>query len=450
MTTHYDFLVIGAGSGGLAASKRAASHGAKTAVIEQGRLGGTCVNRGCVPKKVMWNAASIAEVMREARDYGFDLGEPRLDWATLKGSRDALIDRLNSAHRRALEVARVTFIHGSAHFLDAGTLNVDGRRYTAAHILIATGSAPVVPKVPGNELGITSDGFFELETQPRRVAIVGGGYIATEFAGLLNALGCEVTMFVREPTLLEAFDPILRDTVMEAMQADGIKILTNVLASHLGRAGDGTLSLHSTDDHRVAGLDGLIWATGRAANTLALRLDSVKVGTDAQGSIITNEYEETTAHGIYAVGDVTGKKALTPVAIAAGRRLADRLFGGQPEARLDYDNIAAVIFSHPPIATVGLTEAQARELYTDSAVKIYQTRFTDLYHALTAHKPPTAMKLVTLGADEKIVGCHIIGPHADEMIQGFAVAVKMGATKADFDNTVAIHPTSAEELVTMR
>lgn len=450
MTTHFDFLVIGAGSGGLAAAKRAAGHGARTAVIEQGRIGGTCVNRGCIPKKVMWNAASIAEVLREAGDYGFQPGAPQLDWARLKTARDALIDRLNSAHRRALEVAGVTLLHGSAHFLDAGTLNIDGRRYTAGHILVATGSTPLVPKVPGNELGITSDGFFELETQPRRVAIVGGGYIATEFAGLLNALGSEVTMFVREATLLEAFDPIVRETAMEAMQAQGIQILTNVLVSRLERTGDGTLALHTTGDHGLTGLDALIWATGRAANTLALRLDSVKVGTDAQGSIITNEYEETTAHGIYAVGDVTGKKALTPVAIAAGRRLADRLFGGRTEAKLDYDNIASVVFSHPPIATVGLTETQARELYPESAVKIYQTRFTDLYHALTAHKPPTVVKLVTLGEHEKIVGCHVIGPHADEMIQGFAVAIKMGATKADFDNTVAIHPTSAEELVTLR
>ncbi len=449
MSTHYDFLVIGAGSGGLAAAKRAAGHGAKTAVIEHGRIGGTCVNRGCVPKKVMWNAASVAEVMREARDYGFDAGQSRLDWATLKSARDALIDRLNSAHRRALEVAGVTLIHGSAHFLDANTLNVDGRRYTASHILIATGSAPLVPKIPGNQLGITSDGFFELETQPKRVAIVGGGYIGTEFAGLLNALGCDVTMFVREPTLLEAFDPLLRDTAMEAMQADGIRILTNALVARVERA-DGGLSLRTTGEHHASGLDALIWATGRAPNTLALRLDNVKVGTDARGNIITNEYEETTAHGIYAVGDVTGKKALTPVAIAAGRRLADRLFGGKPGAKLDYDNIPSVVFTHPPLATVGLTETQVRELYPESAVKIYQTRFTDLYHALTAHKPPTVMKLVTLGEHEKIVGCHVIGPRADEMIQGFAVAIKMGATKSDFDNTVAIHPTSAEELVTLR
>lgn len=450
MSTHYDFLVIGAGSGGLAAAKRAAGHGAKTAVIEQDRIGGTCVNRGCVPKKVMWNAASIAEVMREARDYGFDGEQARFDWVRLTSARDALIDRLNSAHRRALEVAGVTLIHGSAHFLDAGTLNVDGRRYTATHILIAAGSTPLVPKIPGHELGITSDGFFELETLPKRAAIVGGGYIATEFAGLLNALGCEVTMFVREPTLLEALDPLLRDTAMEAMQADGIRILGNVLVSRVERAADATLSVHTGGAHDLSGVGALIWATGRTPNTLALRLDSVKVGTDTQGNVITNEYEETTAHGIYAVGDVAGKKALTPVAIAAGRRLADRLFGGKPEAKLDYDNIPSVIFSNPPIGTVGLTETQARELYPDSAVKIYQTRFTDLYHALTAHKPPTVMKLVALGEREKIVGCHVIGPHADEMIQGFAVAIKMGATKADFDNTVAIHPTSAEELVTMR
>lgn len=450
MSAHYDFLVIGAGSGGLAAAKRAAGYGAKTAIIEEGRVGGTCVNRGCVPKKVMWNAAAIAGAVRDARDYGFDGEACKLDWARLRSAREALIDRLNAAHRRALDVAGVTLIHGRANFLDGRTLNVDGRRYTAEHILIASGSAPLVPKIPGHELGITSDGFFELQTQPRRVVIIGGGYIATEFAGLLNALGSEVTMFVREPTLLEAFDPLVRDTAMEVMQADGIGILTNTLIAKVDRDPEGKLAVHAGGAHRLSGVDALIWATGRVPNTLALRLDNVKVGTDAAGNIITNDYEETTAHGIYAVGDVTGKKALTPVAIAAGRRLADRLFGGQPEAKLDYRNIASVIFSHPPIGTVGLTETQARELYAGSAVKIYQTRFTDLYHSLTAHKPPTAMKLVALGEHEKIVGCHVIGPHADEMIQGFAVAIKMGATKADFDDTVAIHPTSAEELVTMR
>jgi len=304
--------------------------------------------------------------------------------------------------------------------------------------------------VPGAELGITSDGFFELDRCPGRVAIVGGGYIGVELAGVLRALGCEVTLFLRaHEDFLPGFEAMLRETLMEEMVNDGVSIHAGTAIASLARNGDDTLSLTTGTGQVLAGFNAFIWAVGRVPHTAELNLQAAGVEVDAQGFIVTDEYQSTNVHGIYAVGDATGRKPLTPVAIAAARRLADRLFGGQRERRLVYENIPSVVFSHPPIGTVGLTEDGARAIHGD-AVKVYQTRFTPMYHNLTVRKPRTAMKLVTVGAMEKVVGCHIIGPGADEMLQGFAVAVRMGATKQDLDDTVAIHPTSAEELVTMR
>jgi glutathione reductase (NADPH) len=444
----YDFIVIGGGSGGLAAAKRAAGYGAKAVVIERDRLGGTCVNRGCVPKKVMYNAASVADMLHEAGDYGFDVTAQGFSWEHLKQKRDAFVQRLNDIYRRGLLMEGVSEMTGAAHFLDARTVEVNGERLRAPHILIATGAQRVTPSIPGAELGITSDGFFELETQPRAAVVVGAGYVAVELACVLHSLGTKVSLLLRGETLLARFDASIREVLMEEMQKSGINIISSARIAAITRAADG-LSV-ALDGERLSGFDTLLWAIGRRANTADLSLEQTGVALDKEGFVGTDDYQNTNVSGIYAIGDVTSRLALTPVAIAAGRRLADRLFGGEPEAKLDYTNVPTVVFSDPPIGTVGLTEQEARALYGVHAVKVYQTRFTSMYYAVPARRRPTLMKLVTVGEREKIVGCHLIGRGVDEIIQGFAVAVKMGATKADFDNTVAIHPTSAEELVTLR
>jgi glutathione reductase (NADPH) len=445
----YDFLVVGGGSGGVAAAKRAAGHGAKTVLIESDRLGGTCVNRGCVPKKIMYHVASIAAMLRDARAYGFDVAANGFDWSTLKLERDAYIQRLNEIYRRGLVAEGVSEIVGEARFVDAHTVEVNGKRVSADRVLIATGGRRVAPALPGAEHGITSDGFFALEHQPRAVVVVGGGYVAVELAGVLNSLGTKVTLLLRGETLLPRFDASVRDALMEEMQRDGIDVVVSAQITHVERGADGIV-LTLDRGQRLAGFDTLIWAIGRRPNTDAIGIERTGVALDGDGFIVTDDYQNTNVASIHAIGDVTARLALTPVAIAAGRRLADRLFGGQPNAKLDYENVPTVVFSHPPIGTVGMTEQRARAFYGTGDVKVYQTRFTSLYHALAARKQPTLMKLVTVGSREKIVGCHLIGRGVDEIIQGFAVAVKMGATKADLDGTVAIHPTSAEELVLLR
>ena len=446
----YDLIVIGGGSGGIAAARRAASHGARVLLVEAGALGGTCVNVGCVPKKVMWNASHIAEMMEMAPDYGFEGGTLRLDWAQLKRRRDAYVARLNGIYRRNLEQADITLVAGWGRFRDRTTVEVEGRPFTAEHVLVATGGRPDIPGVPGAELGITSDGFFELEEQPRRVLVIGAGYIAAELAGVLNALGSEVTVLLRKRQLLRRFDATLRDTVMEEMQRRGISFLHCAHLQELFREPGGAIALRRSDGSGIGGFDSVIWAVGRVPNSDGLALDKAGITTDAKGFIPVDDYQNTAVPGIYAVGDVTPRVQLTPVAIAAGRHLADRLFGGRPDAKLDYETIPTVVFSHPPIGTVGLTELEAEELYGHGGVKVYQSRFINMLHALSDEKPPTVVKLVAVGEKERIVGCHIVGESADEIIQGFAVAVRMGATKADFDRTVAIHPTAAEELVTLR
>ena len=449
MTKHYGLIAIGGGSGGLSVAERASMYGVKCAVVEQGKLGGTCVNVGCVPKKVMWNGASIAHVLRDAPGYGFDIQINGFTWSKLVAAREKYILGINDWYHTYLKDSNIDEIRGYARFVDAHTIEVEGVKYTADHIVIAPGGVPIVPDIPGAELGITSDGFFALQEQPKRVAIVGAGYIAVELAGLLNALGSEVDLLLRREHFLSQFDSMLRETLMEEMINNGVNIMPSISVLKVERDERGKLTLHCQGGHELMSFDTVIWAIGRSPNTAGLNLQAAGVKTSDEGYIPADEYENTNIPGIYAAGDVTGKPALTPVAIAAARRLGDRLFNNQPERRLDYENIPSVIFSHPPIGTVGMTEEAARRLHGD-AVKVYQTQFTNMYYSLSPHKQTTAMKLVTVGANQKIVGCHLIGQGADEMLQGFAVAIKMGATKADFDNTVAIHPTSAEELVTMR
>lgn len=449
MPRHYDLIAIGAGSGGLSVAERAARYGAKCAVIESGPLGGTCVNVGCVPKKVMWFGAGLAHALEDAAGYGFTLGTWRFDWQTLKHGRDRYVHNINAWYHTYLADSNIDEINGRARFVDARTLEVGGETCTADHIVIATGGYPTVPDIPGAELGITSDGFFELEALPRRVAIVGAGYIAVELAGMLRALGSDVTLLLRGEHLLRGFDAMLRESLMEEMLGAGVNILAGTHVQALERDAAGALRIACSNGQRLEGYDQLIWAIGRTPATADLDLGAAGIVCDSEGYVPADAFEATNVPGIYAVGDVNGKVQLTPVAIAAARRLADRLFGGMTDRHLDYALIPTVVFSHPPIGTVGLTEEEARARHGDG-VTIYSTRFTPMYHALSGRQEKTAMKLVTVGAQEKVVGCHIIGLGADEMLQGFAVAIRMGATKRDLDDTVAIHPTSAEELVTMR
>ncbi len=449
MAERFDLISLGGGSGGLAAAQRAALHGARCAVVESGRLGGTCVNVGCVPKKVMWHAADIAHALEDATGYGFRTDRVSFHWPTIKSVRDAYIRRLNGIYARSLTQNGVQLIEGTARLDGAGTVVVGGERYGADHIIVATGGFPTVPKLPGAHYGITSDGFFELEELPPRVAIVGAGYIAVELAGMLGALGAQVSMLLRRDQFLRTFDAMLRETLMENMLADGINVLPRTQVKGVERLEDGSLKIACDGATESLHVDTLIWAIGRSPRTAELNLASAGVEFEPDGTVPTDIYQNTNARGVYAIGDVTGRFLLTPVAIAAGRRLADRLFGGQTDRHLVYENIPSVVFSHPTIGTVGLTEDEARDRHGE-AVRVYQTRFTPLFYGPLEHKRRAAMKLVCVGPRERVIGCHVIGPGSDEMLQGFAVALRMGATKSDFDDTVAIHPTGAEELVTLR
>ena len=449
MSSSYDLISIGGGSGGLAVAQRAAEYGARVLVVEPQPLGGTCVNVGCVPKKVMWNAASIAHALQDAGEYGFAPGSDRpVEWARLKASRDAYVARLNGIYERNLDRKGITWVRGRARFVDAHTVVVGDRTFSAPQIVIATGGRPVVPAVPGADRGITSDGFFELEAPPARVAVIGTGYVAVELGGTLAALGAKVSLFMRQERLLRSFDVMLSAALMAELTADGVELVAHAVVAGVKAAGDAH-RLVLSDGREFGDFDCVLWAIGRQPVTADLGLERIGVATYDDGVVITDRFQATNVEGVYAIGDVTGREALTPVAIAAGRRLADRLFNAQHERHLDYELIPTVVFSHPPIGTVGLTESAARELHGD-AVRIYRSSFVPLYHALTERKRRAEMKLVCVGEDERIVGLHVIGAGADEMLQGFAVAMKMGARKADFDNTVAIHPTSAEEFVTMR
>jgi glutathione reductase (NADPH) len=386
--------------------------------------------------------------LQDAGDYGFDVKVGMSDWAELKRKRDAYVLRLNGIYERNLSAKGVAYVRGAARFVDAHTVEVNGQRLSARHIVIATGGKPALPNIPGAELGISSDGFFDLEALPKRVAVIGSGYIACELAASFHELGSQVEHFIRKDRLLTNFDVMLGKSLMREVRAMGMKVQEQVVPAAVHHV-SGKKTLVAQDGREFSGFDCVLWAIGRDANIAGLDLQKAGVALDDLSYVITDGFQNTNVAGVYAIGDVTGRAALTPVAIAAGRRLSDRLFGGKPERHLEYSMIPTVIFTHPPIGTVGASEAEARAQHGD-AVKVYVADFTPMYHAMTARKTHTDMKLVCVGPEQRILGCHILGNGADEMLQGFAVAIRMGATKADFDDTVAIHPTSAEELVTMR
>ena len=445
----YDLIALGAGSGGLSVVERAASYGQRCAVVERGKMGGTCVNVGCVPKKIMWFGAHMAETIGDAKAYGFDLEMRGFDWSQLVQKRETYISGINDWYHVYLKELGVDEISGDASFVDKHSISVNGREYSAKHIVIATGTQPQLPDIPGAEHAITSDGFFALQQQPQRVAIAGSGYIAVELAGVLRGLGSEVTLYLRKQHVLGEFDSMLKSLLFEELQKSGVELRTQSEITSISRDGNGLLDIEDNQSLGLKGLDQVIYAVGRGPDLEGLNLKNAGVKLDKKGYIETDLYQYTNQPHIFALGDVTGRAALTPVAIAAGRRLADRLYDQQSGRHLDYELIPTVVFSHPPIGTIGLSEEQARAEFGDR-VKIYQTQFNAMYNAISGHEVPTAMKLVCLDEEEKIIGCHMIGPGVDEMLQGFAVAIRMGARKKDFDDTVAIHPTSSEELVTMR
>lgn len=448
MNNHFDLLVIGGGSGGLAVAEKAAEFGKHVAIVESSRMGGTCVNNGCVPKKIMWYAANLAHAAEDANGFGVPVIKGKTDWQSLVAGRNDYIHKINQYWDGYIDDNGVERINGFATFVDARSIEVNGQRYYADHIVIATGGRPFVPSIPGAELGMTSDGFFELDSQPQKVAVIGGGYIGAELSGVLAALGSEVSMFVRDEKLLPTFDDMISAVLGEEIVKQGINVHISQNVTSLEKNATG-ITVKNQDGKGFGAFDAVIWAVGRVPNTDGLQLHRAGVQVKENGVIPIDEFENTNVAGIYAVGDITGRPALTPVAIAAGRRLAERLFNNKPLSKLNYRNIPSVVFTHPPIGTVGMTEQQAFEQY-GREVQIYKTQFTPMRFSLSQGQSTTAMKLICAGEEEKVVGIHIIGEGADEMLQGFAVALNMGATKKDLDNTIAIHPSSAEELVTMR
>jgi len=445
-----DLVVIGAGSGGLATAKRAASYGARVAIVEDDRVGGTCVIRGCIPKKLMVYAADMHGVLADATGYGWSCGSAELSWPRLVARRDEAVAGLERAHEGHLERAGVELVRGRATVVGPGEVSVGEKTLRSRYILIATGAAPVLPPVEGIENAITSDGFFELAEQPKHVAIVGGGYIAVELASILRGVGTDVTLIIRRDLPLRGFDEELRRELHDALLAQGVDVRAGSTVSRIERV-DGQARVQLDTPEGAAELvadQALLYAVGRAPNTAGLGLAEIGVPLDERGAVVSDEDGSTPVPSILAVGDVTGRIALTPVAIQAGRAIADRVFGGKTTT-MSYDGIPTAVFTEPPIGTVGLTEQQAEEHLGKERTRVYRSRFTPLSHMLTERKIATLVKMIVDEETDRVVGCHMIGHDAPEIIQGIAVAMKAGATKADFDATVGIHPSSAEEFVTL-
>ena len=443
----YDLVVIGAGSGGVRLARMASQAGARVAIVESADLGGTCVNVGCVPKKLFVYGAHVREDIEDARGYGFDVSDDaiRFDWATLRDNKTSEIRRLNDIYRRLIDNAGVTLIEGTARIEDAGTVRVDGRAVTTERITIATGSQPVVPEIPGSEHALVSDHMFYLDSLPETATVWGGGYIAVEFAGILAGLGVRTTLIYRGERFLRGFDGDIRNHVAQEMAGKGIDLRFNTNIESITKAGDGyELALSDGSTH---GTGLVLAATGRVPRTSGLGLEAVGVETDEGGAIITDDQFRTSVPGIHALGDVIGTPQLTPVAIEQAMVMVDQLYGTGLK-RMDYTNIPTAVFCQPPIGTVGLTEEEARE--AGHSVAIYRTSFRPMKHTLSGREEKALMKLVVDPDTDRVLGAHMVGPEAGEMMQGIAVALKAGATKTVFDATVGIHPTSAEEFVTMR
>ncbi|KAB8331807.1 glutathione-disulfide reductase [Scytonema tolypothrichoides VB-61278] len=459
MTYDYDLFVIGAGSGGLAASKRAASYGAKVAIAENDLVGGTCVIRGCVPKKLMVYGSHFRALFHDAAGYGWKVGEAQLDWEHFITTIDKEVRRLSQLHINFLEKAGVQLIQGRATLIDPHTVEVDGRKVTADKILIAVGGRPIKPNLPGMEYAITSNEIFHLKQQPKHIAIIGSGYIGTEFACILRGLGSEVTQIIRKDLILKGFDQDIQLEIQEGMINHGVRIIKNTVVEAVEQVPEGLKLTFSGEHTEPIIADVFLAATGRSPNIEGLGLENAGVdiaatslegpGYNTMNAIAVNEYSQTSQPNIFAVGDVTDRINLTPVAIGEGRAFADSEFGGNRRV-FSHEDVPTAVFSTPEAATVGLTEAEARSQFGDDGVKIYRTRFRPLFHSLTGSSEKTVMKLVVDANTDKVLGAHMVGESAGEIIQGVAIAVKMGATKKDFDATVGIHPTSAEEFVTMR
>lgn len=459
MTYDYNLFVIGAGSGGLAASKRAASYGAKVAIAENDLVGGTCVIRGCVPKKLMVYSSHFPALFQNAAGYGWKVGEAELDWEHFITSIDKEVRRLSELHINFLAKAGVELFRSRATIVDPHTVEVDGRKVTAEKILIAVGGRPVKPDIPGIEHSITSNEMFHLKEKPKHIAVIGAGYIGTEFACIMRGLGCEVTQIIRKDLILKGFDEDIRLGIQEGMVAHGIKIVKNSVVSSVEQVPEG-LKLNLSGEHtETIVADVFLVATGRVPNIEGLGLENAGVdvvpsnvegpGYDTMSAIAVNEYSQTSQPNIFAVGDVTDRMNLTPVAIGEGRAFADSEFG-ENRRIFSHEDVPTAVFSTPEAATVGLTEDQAQEKLGEDGIKVYRARFRPLFHSLTGASDRTMMKLIVDANTDKVLGAHMVGESAGEIIQGVAIAVKMGATKKDFDATVGIHPTSAEEFVTMR
>jgi len=441
----YDLFTIGAGSGGVRASRMSASFGAKVAVAEERYLGGTCVNVGCIPKKLLVYASHYGEDFADAAGYGWTVGERSVDWQKLIANKDREINRLNGVYRNILTDAGVDLIEGHAEILDAHTVAVDGKRCTAKYILIAVGSWPVVPKIPGAEHAITSNEAFHLAALPVRVIIVGGGYIGVEFAGILHGLGCHTYQLYRGELFLRGFDDDIRRTLADEMRKRGIDLRFNRDIKRIDKVGD--ILKATLNDGNTIEANQILYATGRVPLTQNLGLERVGVRLKDNDVVAVDEYSKSSVDNIYAIGDCTDRLMLTPVAIAEGMAVANTLFNNKP-TRPGYLNVPTTVFSAPNCGTVGLTEQDARQ--RNFQVDIYRTSFRPLKHTLTGRHEQTMMKLVVDAANDRVLGCHMVGPDAGEIIQGLAVALNCGATKAQFDTTIGIHPTAAEEFVTMR